>query len=121
MSDEIKAISCNDSFCLVLLNNGSCYKCPYSTLELNELNFVGVDEHTPSELRDETSSNVVIEHIACGETFSVAVTNTNIVYNIPSQIHQFPKHVKVKKVVCGAEHALILTGNGDVYSWGSAS
>lgn len=111
--DEIKAISCNDSFCLILLNNGNCYKLPFDTVELCELNFIGVD--------DKKSNKIVIEHIACGHTFSVAVTNTNVVYNIPSRIHEFPRHVRVKKVSCGAEHALILTTNGDVYAWGSSA
>lgn len=110
---EIKAISCNDSFCLILLTNGNCYKLPFDTLELCELNFIGVD--------DKKSNGNVIEHIACGHTFSVAVTNANVVYNIPSRIHEFPKHVRVKKVSCGAEHALILTTNGDVFAWGSSS
>lgn len=123
-SDKIRAISCNDLFCLVLLHNGNCYKFLFDSAELCELNFLGVDQN--SSLSDETplgkkSDTGVVEHIACGHTFSVAVTSTNVVYNIPSRIYEFPKHVKVKKVSCGAEHALILTTNGDVYSWGSSS
>lgn len=117
-SDDIAAISCNDSFCLILLKTGHCYKLPFDTVELSELNFIGVDDN--SSLSNEKSNNVV-QHISCGHTFSVAVTNANVVYNIPSRIYEFPKHVKVKKVSCGAEHAMILTTNGDVYSWGSSS
>lgn len=121
-SDEIKAISCNDSFCLILLANGNCYKLPFDSVELCELNFIGVDRNgSLMASGDKKSNNGVIEHIACGHTFSVAVTNTNVVYSIPSRIYEFPKHVKVKKVSCGAEHALLLTTNGDVYSWGSSS
>lgn len=117
-SDDIAAISCNDSFCLILLITGNCYKLPFDTVELSELNFIGVDG---SGSVSNKKSNTAVQHIVCGHTFSVAVTNTNVVYNIPSRIHEFPKHVKVKKVSCGAEHALILTTNGDVYSWGSSS
>lgn len=120
-SDEIKAISCNDSFCLILLANGNCYKFLFDSADLCELNFTGVDREGSLTATDIKSSADVIEHIACGHTFSVAVTNANVVYNIPSRIFEFPKHVKVKKVCCGAEHAVLLTTNGDVYSWGSSS
>ncbi|KAJ6638901.1 RCC1 domain-containing protein 1 [Pseudolycoriella hygida] len=118
-ANEIKAISCNDLFCLILLDDGRCYKFLFDSAELSELKFIGVGEEDGSA--DKKSTTCVIEHITCGQTFSVAVTNTNVVYNIPSRIHEFPKHVKVKKVICGAEHALLLTSNGDVFSWGSSS
>ncbi|XP_037027133.1 ultraviolet-B receptor UVR8 [Bradysia coprophila] len=123
MPDNIKAVSCNDSFCLILLINGICCKISFDTLELRELNFIGVDESISSEenLPSKKQSTEVIEHIACGDTLSVAMTSANVVYNIPTRIFQFPKHVKVKKLSCGAEHALILTTNGDVYAWGSSS
>lgn len=123
MSDNIKAISCNDSFCLILLNNGICHKILFDTLDLRQLNFIGVDENIPNEgnLLNKKQSSETIQHIACGHTFSVAVTSTNAVYNIPTRIYDFPRHIKVKKLACGAEHAVILTTNGDVYAWGSSS
>lgn len=128
-NDTIIKISGNDNFCLVLLKNYELWKFVVKTRELVKLNFLIATQCMlkrksifPDEIENECETNAeVILDICCGHTFSVAVTSQNAIYNIPTKIHTFPKHLKLVKVACGAEHALLLTSNGDVYAFGSAS
>lgn len=124
----IKKISCNDSICLVLLSNTDLYKISITNCELIKLNFLEIESPKrrkftfDSEIADsiEAAEEHIID-IACSHTFSVAITNKNAIYSIPSKIHTFPMHIKFRKLCCGAEHALLLTTNGDVYAFGSSS
>jgi alpha-tubulin suppressor-like RCC1 family protein len=103
-----KITSCN-RFCLLVLENGNVFQYIFAECELKRLNFTNVEEQKSG----------IIAHISCNDAFSVAVTDKGVVYNIPNKTHTFPKHVRVKKIVCGIEHCLLLTTNGDVYSWGT--
>ena len=108
-SGKISKISSNNKFCLILLENGDIFQHSFVEKSSKKLNFVNV----------EGSNNGNVKQIACNEAFSVAVTDKGVIYNIPNKTFEFPKHVRVKKIVCGFEHCLLLTTNGDVYSWGT--
>ncbi|XP_059611056.1 uncharacterized protein LOC132257957 [Phlebotomus argentipes] len=110
-SEEIRDLSCNTKHCLVLLRNGQLYQFSVEKNQMIMLNFISTEDS--SEQKNQ------ITHVACGETKNIAITNQNAVYDIPSKIHKFEKHVKIQKISCGHEHALLLTKNGDVYSWGN--
>lgn len=123
---NIKKVACNDSSCLTLLVNGDIWKLCMKSFELRKLNFV-TTEITPTRKpifqgagKPNEPSEFVID-IGCTHTFSIAITNCNSVYSIPSKLCVLPKHVKVTKISCGAEHVLLLTSNGDVYAFGSST
>jgi Regulator of chromosome condensation (RCC1) repeat len=107
--DTIKEIQLNNEFFLVLTDGGELHKYDARERSLKPVKFLNVEDPGTSE---------VVTQIAVGDTMNVAVTNKNNVYTIPNKIFELSKHEKVKKVCCGAEHALLLTANGDVYSWG---
>ncbi|XP_060648510.1 RCC1 domain-containing protein 1 isoform X1 [Drosophila nasuta] len=118
----IKALAVCDAHCLVLLQNGELYKLPAKLdaklqqlkLEVPQVaqkrSIFGIAKITPN----------LITHVACGSYINVAISAANMVYSLPSCLHQFPQHPwRVQQLECGQEHALLLNGNGDVYSWGN--
>lgn len=129
---NIKKISCSEKYCLVLLTSGILYKVEISSLTTIELNSIMLSSEPVRKKKSifgesfvgsnlNRNSNEIITHIASGRTMSIALSNSNVLYNIPSNIFTFPLHVKVKKICCGNEHCLILTTNGDIYAFGSSS
>lgn len=122
---NIKKVACNDSTCLTLLVNGDIWRLCMQSLELRKLNFVTTEIVMTRKpiFESDVKINEPIEFvndIGCTHTFSIAITNLNSVYSIPSKICVLPNHVKVTKISCGAEHVLLLTSNGDVYAFGSS-
>ncbi|EDW16778.1 RCC1 domain-containing protein 1 [Drosophila mojavensis] len=120
-SEEIKALAACDAHCLVLLQSGQLYKL---RAELNAT-LQAVKLEAPSAKRNifgqaKEAEDISITHIACGSHINVAITAGNAVYSIPSCLHRFPQGSwRVRQLECGHEHALLLNGNGDVYSWGN--
>ncbi|XP_037948082.1 RCC1 domain-containing protein 1-like [Teleopsis dalmanni] len=121
--DKIKQIAAAEKFCLILLENGKIYKLLAKVeANLEEVKFAATNVAPPQKrtifgaIKQQTVETFT--HIACGSNINVAVSNTNGIYSIPSKIHEFPKHIKVKQLVCGFEHAMLLTNMGDIYAWG---
>ncbi|XP_063705593.1 E3 ubiquitin-protein ligase HERC2 [Culicoides brevitarsis] len=120
----ISKVSANTSYCLILLENGDLFQIMIGTFEKRQISCLNV-EVTPEkksifvENRNSVRNLEKIVDIACGETVCVAVTNLNAVYNIPNLTFNFPKHTKIRKICCGNEHSMILTANGDVFTWGT--
>jgi alpha-tubulin suppressor-like RCC1 family protein len=110
--NQIKQIQLNNEFFVVLESNGDIHKYDFKDEMLRKLNFLSVE--TQSEIK----STEHITFVATGETINVATTSANSIFNIPNKIFELKKHEKIKKVCCGMEHALLLTSNGDVFSWG---
>lgn len=129
----IKDICSTNKLCIVLLMNGSAYKIDlerFIPIELNPLMIKPLTSNTiprttsifgGSNVSDQIADNEFITHIASGRSLCVAITNKNAVYNVPLKVFTFPSHVKIKKISCGIEHCLILTTNGDLYTFGSSS
>lgn len=128
----IKSISGTNKLCTVLLENGIAYKIDLSLsqphpIELNLMLIKPSNTIRPKAifgLSNNIEPNVdkeFITHFASGRSFSIAITNKNVVYNVPMKIFTFPMHIKIWKICCGNEHCLILTTNGDLYSFGSSS
>lgn len=129
---NVKAVASSEKYCLVLLTSGVLYKVEINSLKTTELNRLMIgSEPAPkkksifgsasSQNSMNRSSDEKITRIASGRTMSVALSNLNVLYNIPSKTFTFAPHVKIKKMCCGNEHCLILTTNGDVYAFGSSS
>ncbi|CAD6992391.1 unnamed protein product [Ceratitis capitata] len=125
---NINQLAVSDRFALVLCENGRLYKAPTeSTVKLLEVKLETELQVLPQKRSifgepkssAEQMANIHITHIACGSNINVAISATNTVYSVPSKIHQFQKHFRVQQLQCGFEHALLLSGNGDVYSWGN--
>lgn len=114
----------NTSYCLVLLENGDVFQIMIGSFEKRQIMCLNIEEgpERKSIFVQSSSKKKEIEKIvdiACGETVCVAVTSFNAVYNIPNLTHVFERHEKVQKVCCGYEHSMVLTGNGDVFTWGT--
>lgn len=90
---------------------GAIYQFSVMRNQLILLNFLSTENN--SDEKD------FVTHISCGETKNIAATRQGAIYDIPSKIYQFEKHVKIQKISCGHEHTVLLTKNGDVYSWGN--
>lgn len=136
---SIKDVSCTETYCLTLLTTGLLYKLNLKTFEISEINSVIIQRSsTPESVNkklkrlsssstladnetERSKNDEIITYIASGRTFSVAISNKNVVYNIPLKVFTFPSHIKVKKISCGTEHCLILTTNGDLYAFGSGT
>uniref|UniRef100_A0A182TCL4 RCC1 domain-containing protein 1 n=1 Tax=Anopheles maculatus TaxID=74869 RepID=A0A182TCL4_9DIPT len=110
---NIVSLAANSKHCLVLLSTGELLKYDCLTETVVPLNFLGIENDDKNKTK-----NFSITHLACGECVSVACTSTNGVYNIPNHTITLPRHVRIRKVVTGFEHCLLLSTNGDVYSWG---
>lgn len=133
--DNIAALSCHDDVCLILLTNGILFKLNISNFNLVKMNplminppeflsrksiFDSLSKENCNQMKS-NGNEEFFTHIACGRSFSLAVSDQNSVYQIPVKVFTFPSHIKIRKISCGNEHALILTTNGDVYALGSSS
>ncbi|XP_050079447.1 probable E3 ubiquitin-protein ligase HERC3 [Anopheles maculipalpis] len=110
---NISSLAANSKHCLVLLSNGELLKYNCSIETVVPVNFLGIENDDKMKTK-----KCHITHLACGECVSVACTSSNGVYNIPNHTITLPQHVRIRKVATGFEHCLLLTTNGDVYSWG---
>lgn len=125
MEKTVKSIAICDRYCLILLENGKVYKILNENPDqLEEIIFQrtlkSILPHKRNIFGNMKSENALkITHIACSNNIAVAVSETNEIFNGVTEIHRFPNHVNLKQLVCGAEHALLLTANGDIYAWGN--
>uniref|UniRef100_A0A336KER2 CSON007489 protein n=1 Tax=Culicoides sonorensis TaxID=179676 RepID=A0A336KER2_CULSO len=120
----ISKITSNTSYCLILLENGDLFQIMINNFVKRQIKCMNIEtlpvkksifvHNNSSQIENEK-----IIDIACGETVCIAITNFNKVYNIPNLTYKFEKYVKIRKICCGSEHSMILTGNGDVYTWGT--
>uniref|UniRef100_A0A182MNA4 Uncharacterized protein n=1 Tax=Anopheles culicifacies TaxID=139723 RepID=A0A182MNA4_9DIPT len=106
---NIVGLAANSKHGLVLLASGELKKYECLADHVVSVNFLGIEDD---------KAKGFITNLACGECVTVACTSTNGVYNIPNHTITLPKHVRIQKVAAGFEHCLLLTTNGDVYSWG---
>uniref|UniRef100_A0A182QBR2 Uncharacterized protein n=1 Tax=Anopheles farauti TaxID=69004 RepID=A0A182QBR2_9DIPT len=110
--NQITSIAANSKFCLVLLTSGQLLKYDPVADGSVTIDFLGIESNNEKEAKE------TITHLTCGECVTLACTSANGVYNIPNHTTTLPKHVRIRKVAAGFEHCLLLTTNGDVYSWG---
>lgn len=106
LQENVKKLSCCDEYCLILLENGSLWKCLFANYEITEIQFLNVENKLTDKLIDITPD--YITGIACSETFSVATTNKGDIYNIPTRLFTLKNNDKVKKICCGKEHAALV-------------
>ncbi|EDV94395.1 GH20910 [Drosophila grimshawi] len=125
---RIKALAACDNHCLVLLQNGELFKLAAKLraqlvqIKLENPPIAAATKRTifGDAKRIACGSPGEITHIACGSHINVAISAGNAIYSIPSCLHQFPvRQWRVQQLECGNEHAILLNGNGDVYSWGN--
>lgn len=99
----VKKICASSEVCFILLNDGSVWSFNFISRDLSELT--------------ETITDISSTHHSL---FAINVNNHlyEISLKLQNKIHEFPKHQKIKKIVSGAEHSIVLTSNGDVFSFG---
>lgn len=93
---------------MILCNDGSLNRYDIATKVLEQI-FI-------------QSANETVIDICCSQSSLYCVTSRSRLYQITSgeqiEMHEFPKHQKIKKMIAGAEHVLVLSSNGDVFSLG---
>ncbi len=77
------------------------------------------------EQQQQVQDVVCMVKTSCGDAHNLGLDSTGQAYSLPSPLdfHAFPgdgRH-KVKDIVCGKEHCLLLTEHGQVFSWGGGS
>ncbi|XP_055615452.1 E3 ISG15--protein ligase HERC5 [Toxorhynchites rutilus septentrionalis] len=109
---QIVQLSACTWYCLVLLVDGNLFKYDFHENRHTKLDFLTVENAMVSDEKE------TITHLACGDKLSIAITSRKSVFTIPNRVFTFPKHIRIAKVAAGLEHCLLLTSNGDCYSWG---
>lgn len=128
---DIQSVSCGQNHSLFLSSNGIVYACGngfYGQLGLD----VGIDYFVPMPIQKLADYRIV--QIACGETFSLFVSDQNelfvsgmlevdedvymqnrATFSVP---HRIPFPEEIKRIAAGTRFALLLTVSGQVYQWG---
>ncbi|XP_039448765.1 RCC1 domain-containing protein 1 [Culex pipiens pallens] len=114
LAHKVVSISASNWHCLILLENGDLFRYDIHENRLSKLDFLNVER--PSNVSNDEPETITM--IACGDQVSLAVTSAKSVFNIPNRTITFPRHVRISKIAVGLEHCLVLTTNGDVYSFG---
>lgn len=74
---------------------------------------------------DNEESPVCMVTTACGDYHNLGLDSSGQAYSLPSPLHfsSMPggAQPRVKQVVCGKEHCMLLTEHGQVYSWGGGT
>lgn len=103
--DLIKKSSCSNEQCWILLRNDKLFCYNFIDSELTEISF-----------------NDAIIDFSCMCSSLLVVTKENNLVKVTEKeqktVHELPKHQRIKKIVCGNEHCILLTSNGDVFSFG---
>lgn len=102
--DEIRKVCVTNETCWILLSDGSVFEFDFIESKCSELKI----------------SEIIID-ISCTYKCLYGISRHLQLYQLyPLQnlIHEFPKHQRIKKIVSGAEHCVLMTSNGDVFSFG---
>jgi hypothetical protein len=104
---QIKKVCSTNENCWILIETGKLFCFDFLAFLLDEISLADV-------------SSPLVE-ISCTQQALFAVTSDNQLYKLlPTfeKIREFKNHEKIKKIVAGLEHCLLLTTNGDVFSFG---
>lgn len=103
--DVVKQVCATNDACYVLLQDGTMFCYNFVELTLKEI-----------------PANDSVSDIACTNDALYCINALNHLHQTTpdsnKKIFEFPPHQKVRKIVSGAEHLLLLTSNGDVFSFG---
>lgn len=106
--DAIQKVCATSECCWILLNDGSLHVYDFVESTLEEVQL--------TEFRER------IAIMSCSSEHLHVVTSSNQLYQLSTteqtKLHEFPKHQKIKKLATGAEHSILLTTNGDIFSYG---
>lgn len=117
--EKISKISGSDNRLLAITECGKCYySCSDEWLELRqcELSDVAEDDGSGSQ---ESSRITRFTHANATDMIAVAADSDGHLYSLPARIPC--DRLCVSSLSCGKEHCLLLTSQGDVYSWGGGS
>lgn len=106
--EAVREVCATNVTCWILLTGGSIHVYDFVESTLEEI-----------QMSDNCEK---IASIACTYKQLYVVTSGNQLYQISTsdqkKLHDFPKHQRIKKMVSGAEHCVLLTSNGDIFSVG---
>lgn len=101
----VQKICATNETCFVLLKDGSTIRHDFLDSEMIEV-----------------CAKESINDIACCNEALFMITNSYKVVEITGRIqrvvYEFPRHQRITKIVSGLEHILLLTSNGEVFSFG---
>lgn len=106
--DTIREVCATNEICWILLTGGSLHVYDFVESTLKEI---------------QMSENFeTITSISCTYKHLYVITSGNQLIQITTfeqkKLYAFPRHQKIKKMAAGAEHCLLMTSNGDVFSIG---
>ncbi|KAJ3434582.1 regulator of chromosome condensation [Anaeramoeba flamelloides] len=135
MNKKIRKVACGSNHTLALTYDGEVYS--WGRGQDGQLGHGNLSQSlTPRKI--EAISKAGIIDIAAGDTHSAAISSTGEVYTwggglsnflghkqnnkrpIPHIIPNF-ENIDAVKIACGAQHTVLLTSKGVVYSWGRGS
>ena len=77
------------------------------------------------EAEGEAEISVDFVSTACGDYHNLGLDSAGLAYSLPSPLSVSGEHgmaqPKVSQIVCGKEHCMLLTTDGQVFSWGGGS
>uniref|UniRef100_A0A6B2KZ23 BTB domain-containing protein n=2 Tax=Arcella intermedia TaxID=1963864 RepID=A0A6B2KZ23_9EUKA len=122
----IKQIACGNKHIAILTETGTVYTEGEGTYGALGLPHLKKDTTTLSLVPQ--LKNINIKEIACGATFTVALSDVGNVYIwgtlkwsshflLPCRVKSLER-VFITKIACGGHHILALSKGGRVYSWG---
>ncbi|XP_076173074.1 HECT and RLD domain containing E3 ubiquitin ligase 4 isoform X2 [Ptiloglossa arizonensis] len=130
---EIEQIACGENYTIVITQDGQIYSC--GNIDYGQLGHTKERKRLSLELIPGVDA-FVFKKIACGAHHTLAVNEWGHLFswgsneegqlglNSKNIIECTPRMVKtlgtnvVVQVACGMKHALALTNNGELYSWG---
>lgn len=131
---NIKSISCNGNFTIVLTSNGTIYSWGYNyfgQLGFNTRVSLCLNNPQPHLVN---FSNIVIESVSCGYDHTIIIEKSGCSYTWGKNIHgqlgigrnaprHSPKELMLKNIdtiVCGSDHTIAITNTYDkIYVWGN--
>ncbi|XP_017765568.1 PREDICTED: probable E3 ubiquitin-protein ligase HERC4 isoform X2 [Eufriesea mexicana] len=131
-ASEIQQIACGENHTIVVTQDGGIYSCGN-----NDFGQLGHEKGRKRLQLIPGLDAFVFKKVACGAFYSLAVNEWGQLFswgsNIEGQLGLNSKNVMecsphmiktlgtsvVVQIACGMKHALALTNNGELYSWGS--
>ncbi|CRK92458.1 CLUMA_CG006020, isoform A [Clunio marinus] len=109
-NDIITKISSTNENCWILLANETLFN--YDFIELN-LREISIQKEKNQKITSMCASQNGLYYII-NKTSLHEIKNDNT----QKKLHEFASHQRIKKISCGMEHCVLLTSNGDVFSFG---
>lgn len=129
---KVKQIVCGNKYVMAVTESGEVY-----VWGSNTLGQLGLGHDLPVSTPTRIPNLTGVKDVCCGNYFTMVLTTNHEVYawgdngngllglrdtgqiwiTTPTRVKAL-KNLKVKKIACGSNHAIVITEDGEVYVWG---